>query len=321
MKILYFNNCWFTNVGEAFIDIGGMELMKKIFPDAQFACISAMSNYYTSMVKTTWQEKISDIKKDFRKLKRKQETADLRVAQMDNMLYADYVVLPGMVATCGYLEAKSRRMIDNLRSQGCKVIFLGMGGFDYEGEEVYAFSKYLQDIKPELVVTRDMATYNNYKDVANCISGIDCAFWTKDVFNPKGFKRSLYDVVTFNRTEEPEMFSGWDNPVIRPWHMQYDYKKDNYRDNILISDTPYDYLTVYANANKVYTDLVHATIVSLMYGTPVKFWYVDKRSLAFDALENLKTGADGFMSVSEESLAEQKKRILLAIKETIKKTS
>ena len=31
MKIVYFNNCWFTNVGEAFIDLGGMELTKRIF--------------------------------------------------------------------------------------------------------------------------------------------------------------------------------------------------------------------------------------------------------------------------------------------------
>ena len=46
MKILYLNNCWFTNVGEAFIDVGGMELARKIFPDSSIACFSAMSNYY-----------------------------------------------------------------------------------------------------------------------------------------------------------------------------------------------------------------------------------------------------------------------------------
>lgn len=26
MKILYYNNCWFTNVGEDFVDIGEMGL-------------------------------------------------------------------------------------------------------------------------------------------------------------------------------------------------------------------------------------------------------------------------------------------------------
>ncbi len=40
----------------------------------------------------------------------------------------------------------------------------------------------------------------------------------------------------------------------------------------MIFDTPYDYLTVYANARMVYTDLVHTTIVYLMYETQVKYW-------------------------------------------------
>lgn len=31
MKIIYDNNCWFTNVGEAFIDIGALQLIKTSF--------------------------------------------------------------------------------------------------------------------------------------------------------------------------------------------------------------------------------------------------------------------------------------------------
>ena len=315
MKVLYFNNWLFTNVGEAFIDIGGMELTKRMFPNAQIACISGMSNYYIRMVKETFHERIRDIKKDFRNIKRKQEKAELPVGQMDDYLDADYVILPGMMATCGFLDAKERQMVDNLRARGCKLIFLGLGGFDYEGEEVYRFSNYLEETKPEFVVTRDIATYDNYKNVANCINGIDCAFWTKDVFNPAGFQNSIYDVVTFNRTEEPEIFSTWTNPVIRPYHMQFSYTKDEYRKDIMLSDTPYDYLTVYANANRVYTDLVHATIVSLMYGTPVKFWYVDKRSQAIYSLENLRTDSEKFMTINEADLEEQKEKVINAVKE------
>lgn len=317
MKILYFNNCWFTNVGEAFIDLGGMELTKRIFAGAQMACISAMSNYYTASVKATWRDNVRDIKKHLSNIGGKREKAESNVGQMDHHLDADYVIVPGMVATQEFLNAKSRQMIDHLRSRGCKVIFLGMGGLDYEREEVYEFSKYLDQLKPELVVTRDIVTYENYKEAANCISGIDCAFWTSDVFNPKGFQHSSYDVVSFNRSEEPAMFSAWDTPVIRPWHMQYSYQKKNYRKDILISDTPYDYLTVYANANKVYTDLVHASIISLMYGVPVKYWYIDKRSYAFDAVNHLKTDADGFMSVSEEALRAQKENVLEEIKNKV----
>lgn len=314
MRILYFNNCWFTNVGEAFIDIGGMELTRRMFPNAQIACISAMSDYYINRVKVTWQEWVRDVKRDFRNIKKQQESPMLSVGLMDNLLDADYVILPGMMATCEFLNAKERLMVDNLRSRGCKIIFLGMGGFDYEGEEVYEFSHYLEELKPELVVTRDIPTYKNYMDVANCISGIDCAFWVKDVFNPTGFHNQLYDVVTFNRIGEPPIFTTWENPIIRPFHMQFAYTQDQYKQNILISDTPYDYLTVYANANKVYTDLVHATIVSLMYGIPVKCWPTDKRSYAFKALDGLEIDGDGFMTIREEALITQKSKILEKIK-------
>ncbi|WP_051233586.1 polysaccharide pyruvyl transferase family protein [Butyrivibrio sp. NC3005] len=158
--------------------------------------------------------------------------------------------------------------------------------------------------------------YKQYKDVAPCVKGVDCAFWTVDVFDPRGFADSDYDVVTFNRSEEPEIFKDANN-VVRPWHMQYQYRKEYSNETILISDTPYDYLTVYANARTVYTDLVHATIVSLMYGTPVKYWENGKRYKCFYALENLEKTND-ILKVSEESLYIQKNRIVDEAKNIIR---
>ncbi|MBQ5850409.1 MAG: hypothetical protein IIW54_06310, partial [Lachnospiraceae bacterium] len=46
MNILYYNNCWFTNVGEAFIDIGSMELIRKVFKGSKIINISNMSHWY-----------------------------------------------------------------------------------------------------------------------------------------------------------------------------------------------------------------------------------------------------------------------------------
>lgn len=98
--------------------------------------------------------------------------------------------------------------------------------------------------------------------------------------------------------------------------MQYQYRKEYGNETIMISDTPYDYLTLYANANHVYTDLVHATIVSLMYGTPVKYWENGKRFKAFYALENLSTDGE-FLHVPEESLRKQKIRVIQEAKDII----
>lgn len=295
MKILYFNNCWFTNIGEAFIDLGGIELTKQIFPHAQIACISAMSDFYVTAA--------TNEKKIF------QHPRKYLTAKMNSFLEADYVVVPGMVGTLEYLNAPSRKMIDELLSRDCKLILLGLGGGGYTVEEQDAFARYLAQTNPALIITRDKEIYNNYNNFANCINGIDCAFWVRDVFNPCGFGKSDYDMVTFNRSKEPDVFNDWNYPIIRAWHNQYGYTKAYYRDNILISDTPYDYLTAYANAHRVYTDLVHASIVSLGYGVPVKYWYIDKRSYAFYALNGLQTDKEGFMSIASKDLEMQKEEI------------
>lgn len=306
MKILYFNNCWFTNVGEAFIDIGGMELTKKIFgEESKIGCLSAMTDYYVNNAPSCNSRRLFGNKIE-------SEPISFR---MSDYLTADYVVIPGMVATIDYLGAPSRKMVDRLAEKGCRPVFLGLGGEQYDNSEIEALKRYFDALKPALIFTRDDDAYEYYKDVAPCVKGVDCAFYSVDVFDPRGFCDKDYDVVTFNRISEPECFKSYKN-VVRPWHMQYQYRKEYGNETIMISDTPYDYLTLYANANHVYTDLVHATIVSLMYGTPVKYWENGKRFKAFYALENLSTDGE-FLHVPEESLRKQKIRVIQEAKDII----
>ena len=305
MRVLYFNNCWFTNVGEAFIDIGGMTLTKKIFgQDCAMACLSAMTNYYVTNAPSNrrfFQKDISPVPVNFK---------------ISDYINADYVIIPGMVGTREYLNAPSCRMVDRLVEKGCRPVFLGLGGIEYNQEEIEAMKVYFDHIKPALITSRDDLVYDAYKDVAPCVKGVDCAFWSVDSFDPRGFKDCDYDVVTFNRIEEPEMFNDFQD-VVRPWHMQYQYRKGDGDKTIMLSDTPYDYLTLYANARRVYTDLVHATIVSLMYGTPVKYWENGTRFKCFYALKDLQND-DDFLSVSEESLNQQKKQIIQEARQIIK---
>ena len=305
MKVLYFNNCWFTNVGEAFIDIGGMKLTQTLFGEGcQLACISAMTDYYVKNAPSAKHGFFS----------RKQASRSLNFKMSDHLL-ADYVVIPGMVGTIEYLNAPSCAMVDTLINNGCRPIFLGLGGEKYNQEETDALKRYFDRVKPALITTRDDEVYEFYKDVAPCVKAIDCAFWSVDSFDPRGFENRNYEVVAFNRTAEPEELK-MRMDVVRPWHMQYIFRKEYGNETIFISDTPYDYLTLYANASKVYTDLVHATIVSLMYGTPVKFWKNGERYRAFYAIKNLKD-EEGFLSVPEQSLIKQKEQLVQEMKKTL----
>ena len=173
MKIIYLNNCWFTNVGEAFIDIGGLYLTKSIFSESKVACISAMTNYYVDL---------ANQKAGYHKIFKKNVKSEMYdLSDMSKHLMADYVIMPGMLATEEFLSAKSKFMVDKLHANGCKVVFLGLGGLKYDDKEREVFSRYLDEIQPEFVMTRDDVTYDNYKDVAPCVKGIDCAFWTIDL--------------------------------------------------------------------------------------------------------------------------------------------
>lgn len=297
MKILYYNNCWFTNVGEAFIDIGAMNLLKRVFPHSQIACISEMTAYYGLHSPCKEEDALSD------------DDILRRCYDPIDVFGADYLVFSGMFACEGFVnECKAKTMADRMKDKGTKIVFLGMGGEAYTPAEVDLCKKYFEIIKPELIVTRDNITYENYKDVVTCLKGIDSAFWVNESFDPRGFAEKKYDVITFNRSREPELFEDWNLPIIRPWHMQYQYRKKYFADGRMISDTPYDYLTIYANAHCVYTDLVHATIPSLVYGVPVKYWYIDKRGSAFDAVQSLEK-SDGWLSVRADELERQKRNI------------
>lgn len=304
-KILYYNNCWFTNVGEAFIDIGAMEFIRKIFPESKIACLSPMSDYYMRYMNNRQFKEL--VKNRLKKIFLKQINYPVR---MDSYLDADYIILAGMFATIAFLNSQDRLIVENLVKKGAKLIFLGLGGAEYTKVEINAFGSWLKDIKPCLVMTRDQETYKNYNAYVDCYCGIDVAFWVKDVFDPRGFSEKKYDVVTYNYTGEPKEFShDWPNEIVRPWHMQYTFRTEQLRKNLLISDTPYDYLTAYANANKIYTDLVHASIIGLQYGKEVRYSYYDKRSGALEAVEDIVKKTDGSYFVEETRLEEQKRKI------------
>lgn len=304
MHIFYWNNCWFTNVGEAFIDIGAMELLKKLIEKSNthipLVNISNMSAYYINKtVGDAWTHPLS----------------------MYDYFRGGVVVFSGMFISEYHIKENPAffERLEHMCSKGMRIVFLNVGQDTYSKEEADLFMQRLEGIDVPIIVTRDNITYENLKGWRSkdkkILKGIDCAFWVKDVYNPKlsADARKEYDVVSYNRSPEPVEFSQWDREVVRAWHMQYSLTETKVRDNQLVSDTPYDYLTIYANANRVYTDLVHATCVALQYGIPVRFKPVDGRAAVINALENLQMDRNGFLHINEADLERQKERIVASI--------
>ena len=296
MYVVNNNNCWFTNVGEAFIDIGVKSIINNIaakHSEIKFAAISPMSNYYLNAI-------------GYR------ENKKYNAFDPTQWLVPDVCIFAGMYGTAKFADSHTLEIARNIKRAGGKIAFLGFGAEQYDDKERNVVIKVLEELKPLLLVTRDEKTYMLYKDYVDCIKGLDCAFWVNDDYMPVNMKSKKYVVSTFNRSDETDDVACMDN-LIHPWHMQYslDNKKTRYlsKKNLMISDSPYEYLTLYANADRVYTDLVHATVASLAYGTPVKYYQIDERRDVFESLEYLKYDNEGFMSVDMDELNKEKIKI------------
>lgn len=309
MSIMYYNNCWFTNVGEAFIDIGAMNLIKKIFPNERIINFSRMNKFYL--------RGIVDEKKN-------KEVKELNMWEYIGGEDVKYVVLSGMFACEEYVSSlENDDFIQALLGRGVKLIYLGLGQSIYSAKETTIFRGYLEKVKPALIVSRDDKTYQNFKDVIPSIRGMDCAFWVKDSYDPSKCKTlKKYDVLSYNRSEESERAINMiGETFIRMQHMQYWCCRDEngIKDNMLISDTPYDYLTCYAFADRVFTDLVHATIISLQYGKHVLFEGVDNRKTVIESIDDLEVDQDGLIYIKEQHLEKNKNAIVSQIKEFLEK--
>jgi hypothetical protein len=78
--------------------------------------------------------------------------------------------------------------------------------------------------------------------------------------------------------------------VVRAHHkpIYYAPKEALEKPNIFISDSAEDYFNIYANAETVYTDRVHACVSALSFSTPSKLYYatvtpdIKVRSLLFN---------------------------------------
>ena len=302
MYIANNNNCWFTNVGEAFIDIGVENIFKNIMrknSEIEYGTITPMSKYYIGKCDSD------------------------KAISPEKWFYPDLLILAGMYATESVACSKGgiRDMVMQMKANGTKVAFLGMGGNKYNEEEQRTVVEMFDEMRPEFVITRDKQTYDLYKNFVNCKRGLDCAFWLDDDFKPGKMKHNSYICSTFNRSDEPKVLLDLEN-LIHPWHMQDALSKNRTKylnkENLMISDSPYDYLTLYANADRVYTDLVHATIPCLVYETPVKYYWIDNRSEAFYSVSYIKIDNDGFLSIDKEMLRREKKEIEKFIENSIK---
>ena len=307
MNIGLFTSVYFNNIGNGFLDLGlEYEILQAKKSEDNIVKVSQCANFAASLgqlfaikeipvVKWTWEHLMQG------KFAKKIHNKTYNIVEMNDVLSPasmfklDYLVIPGCVLTIHFFKIYYN-FLKNKAEQGCRIIFIGASGNYYTDDEVKYVTECLTKLKPYAIMTRDHDAFELYKSLSsNVYDGIDNAFFV-NCLNIPSLETDLSPYIVINLEDENhkkikaeivEKIKKEGKNIIFTDHKPYPYSKVSKmvkRDNTIISDYPLDYLTLYRNAEAVYTDRVHATITTLAFGNDA-YLYSDSPRKAL--LENV----------------------------------
>jgi hypothetical protein len=299
---------WSPNIGNAFFQLGGYNVLKSLIPDATFSFINEKPGY-----PQYWNPKGGNPRDYF---------------DMASAVKSDYLVLMGPMFRPETMDIWGESLA-KIVSQGTRLIYLGVGAMRYETEYIEQYRTFLKKFPPFLFVSRDNETYERLGDLAQfAYNGFDLAFFIPDFYPIVGFANLVpYVALNFDKLPEPEfailsdksqltdknsavkqfefnhqiwivkqehwrthlarrsrytmllesiLFKGkqtkmiGDYPIVRTDHRYTPIiGRRTYRyPNVMVNDTPYPYFEIYGNAELILSDRLHACVIGMAYGKP-----------------------------------------------------
>lgn len=320
MKITFFNTYWPLNIGNAFIDLGSVQSVKSAMPSST---IYTISNYPRALFEEKSRNSLERIaEKAYRnyaikKLNRKATTVKIKILKRNRVLKepnnmigsccfdlgravkSDYAVISGMILW-DYFIKQNKATILALKKKNVKIIFNGVGGPYYSENEIAMVRKFLKEIGLYAFISRDKMAFKYYHDLAeHSHDGIDCAFFIANHYTPPKLEIPEYVILNFDKLPEPKANMNG-KLVIHTHH----YSREIYTapkryftmPNTLVSDSPYDYLTLYSNTSATFSDRVHGCVVTLSYGRPARLFVEDDPEILNRMLLFKKIGANTIAS-------------------------
>jgi hypothetical protein len=258
MKILYYGAGWPTNIGNAFIDLGAMALLKEADPNATVGFASEMPRWFFNQKGTM--------------------SYGLDVAAYTE---CDVVAFSGMAMCPEFVEVNGPT-IKELDRKGTKILLMGTGAQSYSESDQNVFGDFLEGIRTLAFISRDDNSFDMFADrVTRPYRGIDCAFFLPEAFTPFKMGERPYIVYAFDSRPTPWCHREGYSTVFAHHNCWSGPRSDYDKSFTLISDIPYDYLTLYANAAEVHSDRVHACVAGLSYGVKTRFYNPTPRGSLF----------------------------------------
>lgn len=204
-----------------------------------------------------------------------------------DIIKADYVVISGAILGIGEVKLLSNLLI-KLKDRGSKIIFYGVGGYEYTEKEVETVYNFLERVKPYAFISRDRTAFKIYNGVAEySYDGICPAFFVNklEILNKFSLKNQNYYTFVFDnpkniyKTEEiirkynlnPSTVIELSHSPIPQFSLASKYRKK------FVSDSVLDYLILYKYTSGTFTDRIHAAVATLAFGRPCRLYTESKR--------------------------------------------
>jgi hypothetical protein len=306
LTILYYCSGWPINIGNAFLDLGALAILRAALPDANIVLASEMPRW---IFFNSWKEEKRSrgfFNSESNGPKSKHEAME-QALDIGAVMKCDLAVFSGM-AMCEEFMTINGPPVLALAKRGIPSLLLGAGADHYNKKEEELFGKFLTELKPMAFISRDEPSFEMFaRFVPNSVRGIDCGWFLSNAYTPPPLTLPPYVVSTFDSKPEPDI-DAKGRMIVRSHHECWGPSPAHYlqHKNTLISDVPYDYLNLYAFAEEVHSDRVHACVAGLSYGRPVKLYSGSPRSALFDVL-GVGSVRDKLTHIDGDMLAEKKR--------------
>lgn len=282
--ILVYGGGWIQNMGNAFIQIGSRYAVEQAAPGAHVHLVDGND----IPVPLSPPEKILTIAGNFRllhSLKNIERKRNMRIQKLRWGLWEsariDVVVFSGVWLSKKFLESH-RSTFSLFRKRNIPIVFNGCGGTLYTPQEIADVTAILKEICPFGIISRDDATHHAYKNIFDRVSpGIDVGFFSMLAHGIPLPTSEQYTVYCFDRGPLPKELPLGDTTILT--HHSVPGIAHNAFDGtrVFYSEFAQDYLNLYANAQAVYSDRVHACVAALASGRPAQLMDSTPRAQLF----------------------------------------
>lgn len=282
-NIVIYGAGWAHNIGNAFIQFGSRYSVEQVLPQSHVHILDAnrfdppLSATLKALVEVTKHVPLPFLRAP---IDAAYSRAHASQVKLSSLVAIDAVILSGVWLTAKYLRAHRTDLL-GFRQRGIPVILNGVSGTHYHAEEQEEVTQLLREIQPFAVISRDQPSFDLYRGACErMFSGMDVGFFVRDAY-PHVLPLQRRTVVCFDRGPLPAGLPLTTDTILT--HHTLAALRYSMREGAtFMSELPEDYLHLYASADTVYSDRVHACVAALSYGNAACLMDRTPRAALFD---------------------------------------